>query len=406
MGPLERESTGRQQSYCMMEEEKRPLAGLTVIELTVNVPGPFCAMVLADLGARVIKVEPPGGDPLRHSAEMWAGLNRGKDSLVLDLKTDGGGRVLGKLVESGDIVLEGSRPGVAERLGADYPTMSEINPGLVYCSISGFGQDGPWRDRPAHDINYLALSGYLDVEASVSGRPWPPPVLMSDLASGLYAAIAVLAAVCGRQISGEGAYVDLSMTESAVSLLGLEIGGTAGEGEPATQPNVSYIPHYGVFPCADDRWLSVGIVHEDHFWERLCHVAGLTDLAGLKFDDRLARSEEILTALHQTFVTRPAAEWERVLQEADVPAAAVVQLSEVFDSPQFKSRGTFVDVGIHRFVAQPMRFSTGSVAPTAGPPELGQHAEAVLTELGYDRDERAKLQQANAVDKTGAPVPR
>ena len=146
MGPLEHESTGRQQSYCMTEEEKRPLTGLTVIELTVNVPGPFCAMVLADLGARVIKVEPPGGDPLRHSAEMWAGLNRGKDSLVLDLKTDGGRRVLGKLVESGDIVLEGSRPGVAERLGADYPTMSEINPGLVYCSISGFGQDGPWRD--------------------------------------------------------------------------------------------------------------------------------------------------------------------------------------------------------------------------------------------------------------------
>ena len=388
----------------MTAQSKKPLAHLTVIELTVNVPGPFCAMILADLGARVIKVEPPGGDPLRHSAGMWASLNRGKQSLVLDLKSDGGRQVLGRLAESADIVLEGWRPGVADRLGADFSTLSERNPGLVYCAISGFGQDGPWRDRSGHDINYLALSGYLDVEAAVTGRPWPPPVLMSDLSSGLYAAIAVLAGVCGRQISGSGTYVDLSMTEAAVSLLGLEIGGATDEGTPHDQPNVTYIPHYGLFPCADGRWISLGIVHEDHFWDRFCRIAGLTELAGLKFNDRLAQAESIRRALHETFVTRPSSEWERMLQEVDVPAAAVVELKEVFDSPQFKSRGTFVDLGLHRYVTQPARFSTGSVSPTEGPPEPGQHAEAILSELGYGHDERIKLQEANAVQKIEAPV--
>ena len=388
----------------MTADTEKPLANLTVVELTVNVPGPFCAMILADLGARVIKVEPPGGDPLRHSAGMWASLNRGKQSLLLDLKTDGGRQVLGRLTESADIVLEGWRPGVAERLGADYAALSESNPGLVYCAISGFGQDGPWRDRPGHDINYLALSGYLDVDAAVAGRPWPPPVLISDLTSGLYAVIAVLAAVCGRQVSGSGAYIDLSMTEAAVSFLGLEIARATTEGAAYGQPNVTYIPHYGLFPCEDGRWISLGIVHEDHFWDRFCRIAGLNEMVGLKFDDRLAEAESIRRALHETFVSKPSSEWERLLQAADVPAAAVVDLNEIFDSPQFKSRGTFVELGLHRFVAQPARFSSGSVAPTEGPPEPGQHAEAILEELGCGPDERARLQQAKAVEKIQAPV--
>ena len=162
----------------------RTLSHITLVDLTVNLPGPFCSMTLADLGARVIKVEPPGGDPLRRSnPTMWSGLNRGKESIVLDLKDPEGRGVLARLARDADIVLEGWRPGVAERLGADHPTLSRENDGLVYCSISGFGQDGPWRDRPGHDINYLALAGYLGVQTAIEGRPGPPP---GGIEKGIY----------------------------------------------------------------------------------------------------------------------------------------------------------------------------------------------------------------------------
>ena len=194
-----------------------PLSKLTVLDLTVNTPCPYCSMILSDLGARVIKIEPPGGDPLRHSNHtMFAAMNRGKESIVLDLKTDTDRDLLCRLAVDSDIVLEGSRPGVAKRLGADYDTLSDANPGIVYCSISGFGQNGPWKDRPGHDLNYLALSGYLSMQASIQGgRPWPPAVLISDLTSGLYAAISVLAAMTGRSTSEAVSYTHLTLPTKA-----------------------------------------------------------------------------------------------------------------------------------------------------------------------------------------------
>ena len=380
----------------------KPLSHLTVADLTVNLPGPFCSMTLGDLGARVIKVEPPDGDPLRHSPGMWAALNRGKESIALDLKTDAGRELLGKLAATADVVLEGWRPGVAKRLGADRATLSADNPGLVYCSISGFGQEGPWRERAGHDINYLALSGYMDVQASIEGRPWPPAILVSDLAAGMYAAIAVLAAVCSRQAGGEGAYIDLSMEEAVVSLLGPELGRLATDGKGA--PNVSAIPHYGLFACADGRWLSLGIVHEDHFWDRFCDVAGLNELAGVPFAERLDRASEVERAVADVVITRAADEWERVLVAADVPAAAVVELSDVFESAQLASRGVFPSVGARRFVAFPALFSGARAGPTDGPPGLGQHMPALLAEYGYDRRGVSELRQAGAFGKSQVEV--
>jgi crotonobetainyl-CoA:carnitine CoA-transferase CaiB-like acyl-CoA transferase len=379
--------------------QTRPLDNITVVDMTVNVPGPFCSTILGDLGATVIKVEPPGGDPLRHSPGMWASINRGKKSIVLDLKNEDARGVLARLAERSDMVLEGWRPGVARRLAADYPTLSARNPSLVYCSISGFGQDGPWSQRPGHDVNYLALSGYMSVQTAVEGRPWPPPVLVSDLASGLYAAIMTLAAVVGRHNSGKGAYIDLSMTESALSLLGLEVGRMGDQDGSEDRPNVTFVPHYGLFPCSDGRWFSLGIVHEDHFWKRFCEVAGLDGMADLKFQERLDQAEGIRDGLHETFITRPASEWETLTRRADVPAAAVSGLSDLFDSPQFRSRGTFVDIGLHRFLAQPARFSTGSVAPTDGPPGPGENTGEILADLGYGATELARLKASDAFGK-------
>ena len=360
-----------------------PLGHVAVLDLTVNVPGPFCSTILGHLGARVIKVEPPGGDPLRHSPGIWASINHGKESIALDLKTAGGKQVLRRLASQADILLEGWRPGVSARLGADYATLSEDNAGLVYCSVSGFGQDGPWRDRPGHDVNYLALSGYMGLQSQIESRPWPPAVLFSDLVSGLYAAIMTLAALAGRSVSGEGAYIDLSMTDAALALMGLEVGRANDPSEKGRSPNVTFIPHYGLFPCADGRWLSLGIVHEDHFWDSFCRVAGLDGMVGLDLDERLSKSAEIQAALAEVFPSRSAADWEEALLDADVPAAAVADLAEVLDTPHFKERGMFASVGGNIFLGQPARLSSGTIGPSKLPPGLGEQAGDILAGLGY-----------------------
>jgi crotonobetainyl-CoA:carnitine CoA-transferase CaiB-like acyl-CoA transferase len=386
-------------------DSRGPLGHISVLDLTVNVPGPFCSTILGDLGARVIKVEPPGGDPLRHSPGIWASINHGKKSIALDLKTDGGRQVLRRLAQRTDIVLEGWRPGVAERLGADHATLSEDNPGLVYCSISGFGQDGPWRERPGHDVNYLALSGYMGLQSEVEGRPWPPAVLFSDLVSGLYAAIMTLAAIAGRSVSGEGAYIDLSMTDVALALMGLEVGRAGDPSEDGRSPNVTFIPHYGLFPCADGRWLSLGIVHEDHFWDRFCEVAGLDDMTGMDLDERLREADSIQAALAEVFPTRAAADWEQALLDADVPAAAVADLAEVLDTPHFMARGMFASVGGDTFLGQPARFSTGRTGPSGTPPGLGEQTDDILAWLGCAPGEVEDLRAMGvfgAMEHTGA----
>ena len=361
----------------------KPLADITVVDLTINTPGPFCSTILRDLGARVVKVEPRAGDPLRQTPRMWEALNRGKESIALDLKTCRGRQVLRKLAEGADILLEGWRPGVASRLGADFATLSAQNQGLVYCSISGFGQQGPWRDRPGHDVNYLALSGYLGAQTLIEGRPWPPPALVSDMSAGLYAAIMVLAAVNSRRATGRGTYVDLSMAESVISLLAPEFAGTSDTDSAEEQPNVTSIPHYGVFRCGDGRWISLGIVDEDHFWDRFCAVAGLDDLAGLKLAQRTEMGSRLRERLATAFLSLPSDEWEQRLRDVDVPAAVVLLPGEVADSPQFRSRDVFVDFGDHRYVSQPARLSTASIAPTGSPPALGEHTHSIEAELGF-----------------------
>ena len=373
----------------------KPLSHLTIVDMTVNLPGPFCSEILADLGARVIKIEPPGGDPLRHSPHMWASLNRGKESITLNLKSTNARHILLDLISKADIFLEGSRPGVAKRLGADYETLSTNNPDLIYCSISGFGQSGPWTNRPAHDINYLALSGYLSVQSSIEGYPAPPPILISDLASGLYSAIAILAAVTSRQTNGNGTFIDLSMTDSALSLLGLEIAKSSDDSLGDQKPNVSYIPHYGVFPCSDGKWMTLGIVHEDHFWDRLCNVTDINDLSGLDFEHRLNRADEIKERLHKLFMSKPSAEWERLLQNADIPAAAVLDISEVLNSKHFKNRGSFLNIDLYRHVTLPFHFSNASVSPELKISTTGEHTEAIVSDLGYTPEQFELFKQAN-----------
>lgn len=378
------------------------LTGCTVIDLTTQLPGPYCSMLLAEFGATVIKVEPPGGDPLRAFPPMFASVNRGKQSISIDLKTNEGRAILKQLAVGADILLEGFRPGVAARLGADYETMRAVNPSIISCSISGFGQDGPYRDRPGHDINYLALGGLLGLTDRPAGRPVVPPVLISDLASGLYAAVAVLAALAYRQATGHGQYIDLSMTESIISWVAPEVARAFADGRAPDRPLLSGLPHYDVFETADGQFLTLGIVYEDHFWRRLCDTLGLEAWRDLITVERMQRADEIRTRLQQIILTRTRPEWDRLLREADVPCGPVYNLDELPRDPQFAHRRVFRDIPspdgtLSRQVALPFRCSMMMGEPAGPPPGLGEHGRAILRRLGYTVDEMNRLTEMRVV---------
>ena len=218
--------------------------------------------------------------------------------------------------------------------------------------------------------------------------------------SGLYAAIAVLAALAGRTASGKGAYIDLSMTEAALALLGPELGRLRDGGDPA-HPNVTAIPHYGLFPTADGRWVSLGIVHEDHFWSSLCETIGLDDMADMVFEQRVDGADRIEDALHAAFSARSASEWEDVLAGADVPFAVVASLDEALSSPQMRWRQMVAGSGAAPMLRLPAQFSTGDVSPPADAPALGEHSSVLLAELGYDGTDVDRMTERGVL---GRPV--
>ncbi len=381
----------------------RVLDGTTVLDLSTQMPGPYCSMILADLGADVIKVEAPAGDPLRAYPPMFDSVNRGKRSMALDLKTADGKAILGRLAGRADLMLEGFRPGVAARLGVDYASVAKIKPDIIYCAISGFGQDGPYRDRSGHDINYLALGGVLGLEVPIAGRPSPPPVLVSDLAAGQFAAIGLLAALVGRLRTGAGQYIDLSMTDGVVSWVGTELARFHAEGKSPDRPNVTVAPHYEVYATADGEFVALGIVYEDHFWRNLCDLLALPGWRGWNNDARLRRFEEIRGELRRVFFRRTRAEWERLFEGVDVPFAGVASLGEVLENPQFRHRGLFAELpssagpGTSRQVGLPMKFSNAECEPHGAPPRLSEHATAILKDLGYAAEAIGGLAASGAV---------
>jgi crotonobetainyl-CoA:carnitine CoA-transferase CaiB-like acyl-CoA transferase len=371
---------------------KRLLEGVRVLDLTTQMPGPFCTMLLADLGADVVKVEAPAGDQMRAYPPMFEAVNRGKRSLVLDLKRPAARETLRRLARGADLFLEGFRPGVAARLGADYAAIREANPGIVYCSISGFGQDGPERDRPGHDVNYLALAGVLGLDARVSGAPSAPGVLVSDLAAGQFAAIACLAALVGRRAGGPGQCIDLSMTDGAVLWTAIEMARLLAEGRQPERPNVTVAPHYGVFRTADGRFVTLGIVYEDHFWRAFCDAVGWDDWRGLAHPERLARYDEIRARLVALFASAPRDAWTARFAGTEVPFGPVLELPEVLEWPQFRHRGLFGPHG----VGLPMRFSAADAAPRGPAPALGADGRAVLAEAGLSEGEIQGLVEGGA----------
>jgi crotonobetainyl-CoA:carnitine CoA-transferase CaiB-like acyl-CoA transferase len=376
------------------------LSGIKIVDLSMQIPGPYCSMILADLGAKVIKIEQlGGGDFARLLPHLFNGINRNKKSIILELKSPKGKDILYKLVEQADIVLEGFRPGVAARLGVDYAMLKGINPRIIYCSITGYGQEGPYKNIAGHDINYQGVSGLLSLtedlkaNADLSGLP------LADIAGSMFAAISIVAAIVNRTKSGMGQYIDVSMAAGVFSWVGASLL-TALKG--LNNSESLYIPHYGIFQTKDEKFITLGIIHEEHFWKNLCTVIDLGEMRSLNLMERVARRDEVLRALQSAFKTKTREEWISLLHEADVPCGPVLTIEETFSDPQIRHRQMVFEMehpveGKIRQRAFPARFSDMQLQRDMPPPLYGQHTDEILTGLGYSKEDIKKLREEKVV---------
>ena len=361
-----------------------PLAGVRVVDFSMFVPGPFASAILADLGAEVIKVEPPKGDPGRaYVPVQFDTENRNKRSIALDLKKKDAAGVVERLVGAAQIVLEGFRPGVARRLGIDFDSLRRINPRLIYCSISGYGQTGPWRERPGHDVNYVAAAGGLAFPGQWLKPPTRSSLPIADMSGGAFAAIAVLAALHEADRTGKGAFLDVSLFEAAFFWAAMRHGLDAG-----ADPRAHIFPVNDVFETADGKRLTLGIL-EEHFWNNFVQLA--PELADERFStDALRRKNgDALSGLISKVIRqRTAAEWMRLLDENDVPADLCVTPGEAARNPQLEERKA-LERGYARFPVWANGASGGRIR--AGTPKLGEHSREILVELGFDDSEISDL---------------
>lgn len=377
-----------------------PLAGVRVLSLAEQYPGPYATALLADLGAEVIQVERPGtGDPVRAYPGFHEALARGKRSVVLDLKHPDGRDVFLALIARADAVLEGYRPGTMARLGLGPDTLRNVNDQLVQVSVSGFGQAGPYRDRPGHDLSYQALAGTLYGQLSGAEPPAPTTLELGDLAAGLFAAQAVLLGLVRRGRDGCGSYIDVSMFDGLVSLLSAHLGPVVNGAGP---PGFPHEPGYAVFRTRDGELLALSVAHEDHFWRGLCSVVGLPDEEHLPAAQRLADRKRLTALLAGRLATRTRAEWAEALAGADVPYGEVRELAEVPGDPHVSARALLVTIGggdgaARQFIRQPLVVDGHGWGPRSGAPALGQDTAAVLREAGFSVGAISALAASGAI---------
>jgi crotonobetainyl-CoA:carnitine CoA-transferase CaiB-like acyl-CoA transferase len=393
-----------------------PLDGVMVLDLTRLLPGGFCSMLLADFGADVIKVEDTGaGDYVRWSqpsyegadetarSAMFLALNHGKRSIRIDLKTTGGKTVLLRLVRDADVLLESFRPGVLDRLGVGYERLKAENPGLVYCAITGYGQDGPNRNRSGHDMNYLGLGGLLGLTGDADGPPVQAAGQIADIGGGaLMGAIGILIALRERERSGEGQFVDCSMFDGALSWLALVAADALAHGRAARRgqlPLAGALTCYRPYRCADG-YVTLGAL-EPKFWAEFCRGAGREDLVGNAFDPPGSNAHR---AVSEIFAGRTREQWRQFASEHDCCLEPVLDLDEVLASELVAAREMVVELaqpGVERpvkLLGAPVKLSRTPADPTRAPgPALGEHTAEVLSEAGFGAAEIAALLAAGAV---------
>ncbi len=365
-----------------------PLNGIRVLDLAPLLPGAFAAMWLGDLGADVIKIEAPEANFTRLIGDLeeglgpyFASINRNKRSVVLDLKTAAGQEALRRLAATADILLEGFRPGVMARLGADYPTLRAVNPRLIYCSITGFGQDGPYRDAAGHDLTYLGLAGLLTYNRCGEGPPHPLPVQVADLGGGTMPALtAILAALYHRERTGEGQYIDVAMLDGSLAWLYylLPLSRRPDLAETGQGMLTGGALAYNVYETADGRFLAVAAL-EPHFWAAVCEVLGRPDLADCGLNPEPGAAER-LAEVRAIFRSRTFAEWLSVLDPVRTACGPVNTLEEMLGDPQVVHR-RIVD-GDAGQIAFPARLAATPATIRRPPPRLGEHTEEILREIG------------------------
>jgi crotonobetainyl-CoA:carnitine CoA-transferase CaiB-like acyl-CoA transferase len=379
-----------------------PLEGIRVLDLSQLYPGPLCTMILADLGAEVIKVEPLGtGDYARAFTPLFNQINRNKKSIALNLKDPRAQEAFHSMARKADVVVEGFRPGTTTRLGVDYETLKALNSRIIYCSISGFGQDGPYRDHPGHDITYLGMSGVLGLTRDREGRPVMLGFEVADITSALNSVIGIQAALLARERTGEGQFVDISMLDCAVALLYNGIGSYLDSGEvPAMNP-LHATPHYGIFETADGEYLAIGIAHEDWFWDGLCEALGLQDAKGLNTYQRVINKEELMPRVEEAILTRPLSEWLPILTSHDVPHSSLAGIAEAMADPQIRHRDMVIEIkdgeNTVKQLGSPYKLSLTPPRFDTPPPRLGEHTDALLREAGFEEGVIADMREKGAI---------
>ncbi len=376
-----------------------PLEGLLVLDFTRLLPGPFATQLLANLGADVIKIEDPGlGDYMRTVPPTIQGVsypylmvNRGKRSLALDLKKTEAREILYKLVRRADIVIEQFRPGVMKKLGADYATLARRNRKLIYCAFSGYGQTGPSKGQPGHDITFEAHAGILGVGGNHDGHPAIPGVPMADLASGFNAAMSILVALRTRDRTGKGEFIDISIFDTAVSLMVLNIARFLATGdEPVAGEALltGRFPFYKLYQASDGGWLAVATV-ESKFWNRMCELLGAPELTDAQLTDETEKAR-VVKLLEARFRTKTVAAWEAIFTEANLPIVGVKSVADVVRDPQVQARELLPIVDIPglwkmQVLGHPAKHSVSRTRNPANAPSKGEDTEAILVSLGYTR---------------------
>ncbi len=371
------------------------LSGITVIDLSRLLPGPYCSMILADHGARVIAIE----DKRFLADGLFLNIiNRNKEHMTLNLKAAEGREIFFRLLDKADVILEGFRPGVVDRLGVDYESVRQVNPRIVYCSITGYGQNGPYRDRVGHDVNYLSFAGVLDLIGEPDRPPSIPGIQIADIAGGgMNAAIGILLALFARQRTGQGQYIDISMTDGMVGFLPAALFFSQLTGrEPKRADGI--LSHryacYNTYETADGQYLSIGAV-EYRFWKKLCEVLDVPDYAALQYDDN--HRLEILDFMRAAFRKKPLDQWESTLGDLDICWGRVQSLNEVLLDPLFQEREMVVDIDGRdgkktKTLGVPVKLSDTPGSVRTAPVGFGESTADILGELGYTSEEIKALE--------------
>ena len=379
---------------------KGALDGITVIDISRLLPGPFCSMILADHGARVIAIE-----DRRYEAEglYVPTINRNKSHMTLNLKSEQGKKIFFQLIEKADVLLEGFRPGVTNRLGIDYEKIKTVNSRIVYCSVTGFGQTGDYSNRAGHDIDYLSIAGILDVIGKPDQPPIVPGIQIADIAGGgMSAAIGILLALFKRERTGKGQYIDISMTDSMVSFLPVAqhlfnlLGELPVRGDSLLSHRYAF---YNTYETSDGRYISIGAL-EHRFWTVLCNHLGKPEFIPLQFDENYRH--EIIQTLRDIFKQKTMKAWDSELSQLDVCYAPIQNLQEVLDDPFFYEREMVVDIKgkegkIQKAIGIPVKLSETPGKIKTPPVSFGENTVEILEELSYSLNEIESFKDQNII---------